>query len=105
MSTDGKLIAWFSEVGQGDIALAGGKGANLGEMSRAGMPVPPGFIVTAEAYFEFMRGAGLIRMARDLLEGLDSSDGKQLRQVASEIQGNISQCEMPASLSEEIRRY
>ena len=105
MSTDGKLIAWFSEVGQGDIALAGGKGANLGEMSRAGMPVPPGFIVTAEAYFEFMRGAGLIRMARDLLEGLDSSDGKQLRQVASQIQENISQCEMPTSLSDEIRRY
>lgn len=40
----------LSEVGRGDVALAGGKGANLGELIRAGLPVPPGFVVTTDAY-------------------------------------------------------
>ena len=43
-------IVWFREVDKDDIGLVGGKGANLGELTRAGLPVPPGFIVTAEAY-------------------------------------------------------
>ena len=42
--------AWFDEIRKDDIALAGGKGANLGELSHAGLPVPPGFIVTTTAY-------------------------------------------------------
>ena len=43
-------IRWFSEVGLDDVMLVGGKGANLGELTRAGLPVPPGFVVTSEAY-------------------------------------------------------
>jgi phosphoenolpyruvate synthase/pyruvate phosphate dikinase len=41
---------WFDEIRKDDIALAGGKGANLGELSRAGLPVPPGFVLTTTAY-------------------------------------------------------
>jgi pyruvate,water dikinase len=44
-----KDIVWFDEVGKGDIASVGGKGANLGELTNARIPVPPGFIVTAQA--------------------------------------------------------
>src|SRR6516162_10095512 len=46
----------FTQVGWGDLALAGGKGANLGEMTRAGFPVPPGFRVTTAAYRLFLAG-------------------------------------------------
>jgi len=42
-----KHILWFREVSKEDIPLVGGKGANLGEMTGIGLPVPPGFIVTA----------------------------------------------------------
>ena len=45
-----KSVVWFNEVNKEDIPLVGGKGANLGEMTNAGIPVPPGFIVTASAY-------------------------------------------------------
>ena len=45
---------WFREVGKEDVATVGGKGANLGEMTQAGFPVPPGFIVTVHAYTEFL---------------------------------------------------
>jgi pyruvate,water dikinase len=37
-----KPIIWFKEVGKGDGEIAGGKGANLGELTRAGLPCPPG---------------------------------------------------------------
>ena len=54
MKEDQKSIVWFNEVTRKDIPLVGGKGANLGEMTNAGIPVPPGFIVTASAYFDFL---------------------------------------------------
>ena len=47
-------ILWFAEVGKEDVALVGGKGANLGEMTSAQLPVPRGFIVTSKAYFDFL---------------------------------------------------
>ena len=50
---------WLDEIGRDDIALAGGKGANLGGLSRAGLPVPPGFVVTTAAYEAFVEAGGL----------------------------------------------
>ena len=58
-SSQVRRIVDLSEVGLGDVALVGGKGANLGEMIAAGFPVPPGFVVTAEAYLDAMELAGL----------------------------------------------
>ncbi len=52
-------IVDLSDVGLEDVALVGGKGANLGEMIAAGLPVPPGFVVTADAYLDAMEHAGL----------------------------------------------
>ncbi len=48
-----KHIRLFSEISANDVPLVGGKGANLGEMTRAGLPVPPGFCVSADAYRQF----------------------------------------------------
>src|SRR6476660_2724038 len=53
------FILRFDQLGRDDIALAGGKGANLGELTRAGLPVPPGFVLTTEAYRSFLRSGGL----------------------------------------------
>ena len=47
MNKGEKAVVWFNEVTREDIPLVGGKGANLGEMTNAGIPVPGGFIVTA----------------------------------------------------------
>lgn len=46
---------WFNQIRKNDIALVGGKGANLGEMYHAEIPVPNGFVVTAKAYFDFLK--------------------------------------------------
>ena len=44
----------FEDLNKSDIPIAGGKGANLGELTQAGIPVPPGFVVTAQTYEKFM---------------------------------------------------
>ena len=80
-----KTIVWFNEVDKNDIPLVGGKGANLGEMTGAGIPVPPGFIVTSEAYFDFLRKTRLTDKIRELLELIDVNDSKQLQQIAAQI--------------------
>jgi phosphohistidine swiveling domain-containing protein len=51
--------AWFDEIGKEDIALVGGKGANLGELSRTGLPVPSGFVLTTAAYDTFVEASGI----------------------------------------------
>ncbi len=51
-------IRWFDDIGLADASSVGGKGANLGELTRAGMPVPSGFVVTAAAYLASMEAAG-----------------------------------------------
>ena len=43
-------IRWFAETGLTDVGSVGGKGANLGELTRFGLPVPRGFVITAEAF-------------------------------------------------------
>ncbi len=53
------FIRGFEELGRGDVDVAGGKGANLGELTRAGFPVPPGFVVTTGAYREFVTANGI----------------------------------------------
>jgi phosphoenolpyruvate synthase/pyruvate phosphate dikinase len=45
-----RFITQFEELGRDDIDRAGGKGANLGELTRAGLPVPSGFVVSTDAY-------------------------------------------------------
>jgi len=53
------LVSWFEDLGSADVATVGGKGANLGEMAGAGLPVPPGFVVTADAFRQAMDDGGV----------------------------------------------
>ena len=58
--TDGmRYVRRFSDLGRGDLADAGGKGANLGELTRAGLPVPPGFVLTTAAYRDVVAAGGI----------------------------------------------
>lgn len=97
-----KYVVWFRDVDKDDISLVGGKGANLGELTKAGLPVPPGFIVTAEAYFDFLEGADLDITIEKLLKGLDVNDSKKLNQVGSEIRKAIMSKPMPRNIAKEI---
>ena len=102
MTSDSPNIVWFAEVGRDSVALVGGKGANLGELTQANIPVPPGFVVTTYAYREFIDHSGLDHILRRILDGLNVDDEDQLKSTASAVQHAIEQAEMPASLQQEI---
>jgi len=98
-----KAIVWFNEVTKEDVPSVGGKGANLGEMTNAGIPVPPGFIVTANAYFDFLEQTKISDKIRQLLEPLDVNDSKKLQQTAKKVQQIILDAAMPPELALEIK--
>lgn len=98
-----KVIAWFEEITREDIPMAGGKGANLGELTRNKIPVPPGFVVTAQAYFEFVRKAGLESKLSAMLAGLDVHDSDSLQQVSDEVKALIDGTPMPEEIAVPIR--
>jgi len=98
-----KAIVWFNEVTKKDVPSVGGKGANLGEMTNAGIPVPPGFIVTANAYFDFLERTKISDKIRQLLEPLDVNDSKKLQQTAKKVQQIILDAAMLPELALEIK--
>jgi len=99
-----RVIAWFEEVGRDDVPLAGGKGANLGELTRAQIPVPPGFIVTSEVYFHFLAERKLGGKIQKFLESLDPQDGEGLAKTALRIKQLISTATMPPEVAEQIKQ-
>jgi len=99
-----KTVVWFNEVTKKDIPLVGGKGANLGEMTNAHIPVPSGFIVTANAYYDFLESSKITDKIRNLLKPLDSGNSKQLQQIAAKIKQVILDATMPPQLAKEIEQ-
>ena len=71
-------IVWFKEVDKDDVSLVGGKGANLGEMTKAGFPVPNGFILTANAYFNYLKINKLENRIKKALKHFDRHQPDQL---------------------------
>ena len=104
MKTGQKAVVLFSEVTKKDIPLVGGKGANLGEMTNAGIPVPQGFIVTAAAYFDFIEKAGIAGKIKALLDPLDVHDSKKLQDTAVKVQKIVEDAEMPPETAREIEQ-
>ena len=97
-----KYIKWFREISKKDIGLVGGKGANLGEMTKMRLPVPPGFVVTSRAYDFFLKENNLTPIIKETLKGLSEEDTAKISRAAKKIQNAIQKSKMPALLSEEI---
>ncbi|MCZ6529893.1 MAG: PEP-utilizing enzyme [Chloroflexi bacterium] len=95
-------ILRFSEVGKDDIAEVGGKGANLGELVGVGLPVPPGFCVTAQAYRDFLAEAGLQQPIREMLADMQPDDLEDVKARSESIQDLIIQSGVPAEIVEGI---
>lgn len=100
-----RFVVWLDEVTKDDVVLVGGKNANLGEMIRAGIPVPPGFAVTAYAYKYFIEKTGLKDKIYPLLNSIDVNDKKVLDETTAKIRQWIMDTPMPPEVEEEIRKY
>ncbi|MBI2952693.1 MAG: phosphoenolpyruvate synthase [Chloroflexi bacterium] len=96
------FVKWFEELSRTDVPEAGGKGANLGEMTRAGLPVPPGFVVTVDAYRRFYEQSGLGKVVSAQLERLDVDDPAQLRDVSDALQGLVRRARTPDEVRQAI---
>ena len=100
-----KQIVWFEEVHKDDVGLVGGKGANLGEMTNARLPIPYGFVVTSNAYFEFIKEAQLADKIKSFLTSLNYDNGHELNQASAHIQDLILRAEMPEKIGRKILEY
>jgi len=99
---DSGFIRFLDEVGKRDTSFAGGKGANLGEMYRSHLPVPPAFIVTTKAYDTFLAANALDPRVEKMLAAFDYDDIAKLDRDAAEIRKLIESSKMPAELAREI---
>jgi pyruvate,water dikinase len=94
-------VLWLDEIRADDTETVGGKGASLGELTAAGLPVPPGFVVSAGAYRDFLQETGI---ETELFEAVDvdPDDSAALADAQERAQSLILEAEFPDSLREEI---
>ena len=96
------IAAPIIDFDRASLALAGGKGANLGELSRAGFQVPPGFVITTGAYDLLLEHNGLPSRLHNLLANLDGADPASVVQTSRQIQDAFQQALIPTQVSDEI---
>jgi pyruvate, water dikinase len=95
-------ISWFRDIGLDDRPKVGGKGGSLGELQRAGIPVPPGFVVRTEAFESFIDVLERRSPLRARVEAL-ADDLQSIEALSRELRARIEEAPLPADLQEAIR--
>ncbi|MFC1710945.1 phosphoenolpyruvate synthase, partial [Nanoarchaeota archaeon] len=96
------FVKWFSELNKDSGNIAGGKGANLAEIYNLKVQVPPGFVVTAQAYDYFIKNAELDDKIKEILDTIDYEDTKNLNKAVEEVRELILKAEFPKDMEKEI---
>ncbi|WP_163993162.1 phosphoenolpyruvate synthase [Pyxidicoccus caerfyrddinensis] len=89
-------VVWFEALSRGDTAIAGGKGANLGELTRAGLPVPRGFVITAAAFSASLEP--IRARLTQLWRRIDPDDAESLATLSAELKQLVREVTFPASV-------
>lgn len=97
-------VLWFNQLGIEDVNIVGGKGGNLGEMYNLGIPIPNGFVVTSDAYFQFIEENNLKPKIKDILKITDVDQPDQLQQASKKIRSIIRKSPINEQLSIEIMK-
>jgi len=95
-------VRWFDQISKNDVNIVGGKGANLGEMVRFGIPVPPGFVLTADAYWRFVDHNGIRNKIAEILGKTNINDPVSLLKTSEEIQNLFINGQIPDDLKNVI---
>ena len=93
----------FSQLRRGDLGEAGGKGANLGELTRAGFPVPPGFVLTTGAYRDFVNANGIAGRILELAALPAGTSNDAYDAAEREIHSLFAASIMPEEIAGELR--
>jgi rifampicin phosphotransferase len=98
-----QYIKSLSELNRADLPIAGGKGANLGALIQAGLPVPPGFCITIPAYRAFVKMNQLETELHQILDSTQMTDPVSLEAASDSIGACFRHGNMPPALADEIR--
>ena len=100
-----KLILWFDELRNTDVPIVGGKNASLGEMIHAGMPVPPGFAITAYAYELFINKTKINKKIYSIINQTikDHNDPKQYDVASKEIRKLVEKTQVPKEILSAVK--
>ena len=98
-----KKIVDVNELCVDDIPLVGGKGANLGELTRAGFPVPNAFVLTTAAYDYFIKKSNIFESINEELRSIDKNSDDTLTEASARIREIFDKCEIPGDLKDDIK--
>lgn len=96
------LTLQFNQIDKNDIPLVGGKGANLGEMIQAGLPIPNGFCLTASAYRQMLEENNLVDFIKETLNKLDVKDTQKLNSASKKIVDKILRADLSKDLVDQV---
>lgn len=97
------MIRFFKDIGKNDIAIAGGKASNLGELTVAGFNVPAGFVITTKAYDQFVQNNNLRTALMSKLSKLDVENNNRLEKVSQQIKKIVLGKDISLELAKEVR--
>lgn len=100
-----RYVRWLHEINKNDIPIAGGKGANIGEMIHIGMHVPSGFVVITTAFNRLMEINNTGNKIKTMLSGLDVEDTSTLMSASQKIKELIVSQEVPEEIRNEIKHH
>lgn len=98
------LTKTFKEISMKDVAQAGGKGASLGEMTQAGIPVPPGYVILSDAFEKFIDATSIRSDIDGILHEVNHEEMASVEHASEKIQQLIVGQEMPSELNDEIMK-
>ncbi len=94
----GAIIGWFEEIGLSDRPEVGGKGGSLGELTRAGIAVPPGFVVRTRAFEQFLANLEREDPVRSRVAALPADDLEAIGACAAALRKRIGDASLPDAL-------
>jgi len=99
-----KWVKSFSQISKNDTPIAGGKGASLGEMTQAGIPVPSGFVILASAFEHFIEAVDLNIEIEAILKTVQIENMETVERASEQIQALILAKEIPEDIAREIEK-
>ena len=97
-----KITCFFKELSKVDTDIAGGKGASLGEMTQAGIPVPPGFVVLTDAFERFLEETHLDQQIQAQLDTVQHQEVESVEDASKAIRSLIMEAAMPQDIADDI---
>ncbi|NLC31523.1 MAG: hypothetical protein GX765_05745 [Candidatus Moranbacteria bacterium] len=100
-----EFIRKFININKEDVALAGGKGASLGEMTRIGIPVPSGFVILSSSFEKFLTENSLRKKIDLILSGVNNKNIRSIELASEKIRKLILKATFPGDILIEIKKY